>query len=103
MTAGESVHLPTDLPKIETDDEIQWRFRGEIIAEIKEGTGQTHDGAAAGRFRDRLQLNDQTGDLTIKNFTAEDEGRYKLKISSSKGNTNWAYSVTITGESLQSV
>ncbi len=103
MTEGESVRLSTDRPKIERDDEIQWRFRDEIIAEIKEGTGETHDGAADGRFRDRLQLNDQTGDLTIKNSTAEDAGRYKLKISSSKRNTNRTYSVIITGESLQSV
>ncbi len=104
MTEGESVRLSTDRPKIERDDEIQWRFGGEIIAEIKGGTGETHDGAD-GRFRDRLQLNDQTGDLTIKRCTAEDEytGYYNLKIRSSKGNKNKTYSVTIRGESLQSV
>ncbi len=102
VTAGESVHLSTDRPKIERDDEIQWKFGGEIIAEINGGTGETHDGAD-GRFRDRLQLNDQTGDLTIKNSTDEHTGYYKLKISSRKGNTNWTYSVIITGESLQSV
>ncbi len=102
MTEGESVHLSTDRPKIERDDEIQWRFGDEIIAEIKGGTGETHDGAA-GRFRDRLQLNDRTGDLTIKNFTAKDDGDYKLKIRSSKGNTDRIYSVFIKCESLQSV
>ncbi len=99
MTEGESVHLSTDRPKIERGDVIQWMCGDEIIAEVKEGTGKTHDG----RFRDRLQLNDQTGDLTIKNSTDEDAGCYKLKISSSKGNTNWTYSVIITCESLQSV
>ncbi len=102
MTEGESVHLSTDRPKIERDDEIQWRCGDEIIAEIKEGTGKTHDGAD-GRFRDRLQLNDRTGDLTIKNFTAEHAEDYKLKIRSSKGNTDRAYSVIIRCESLQSV
>ncbi len=102
MTEGESVRLSTDRPEIERDDEIQWMFGGEIIAEIKGGTGKTHDGAA-GRFRDRLQLNDQTGDLTIKSSTDEDEGDYKLKIRSRKGNTDRTYSVIITGESLQSV
>ncbi len=103
MTEGESVHLSTDRPKIERGDEIQWMCGDEIIAEIKGGTGKTHDDRAAGRFRDRLQLNDQTGDLTIKNCTAKHEGDYKLKISNSKGDTNKAYRVIIRGESLQSV
>ncbi len=98
VTEGESVHLSTDHPKIETDDVIQWMFGGEIIAEIKGGTGETHDGPDE-RFRDRLQLNNQTGDLTIKNSTDEDEGDYKLKISSRKVNTNRVYIVIITGES----
>ncbi len=102
MTEGKSVRLSTDRPKIERGDVIQWRFRDEIIAEIKGGTGETHDGADK-RFRDRLQLNDQTGDLTIKNSTDEDTGRYKLKIISRKGNKNKTYGVTIMGESLQSV
>ncbi len=102
VIAGESVHLSTDHPKIERDDVIQWMFGGEIIAEIKGGTGETHDGADE-RFRDRLQLNDQTGDLTIKNSTDKDVGDYKLKIRSSKGNRNKNYMVRITGESLQSV
>ncbi len=102
VTEGESVHLSTDRPKIKRDDEIQWMFGGEIIAEIKGGPGETHDGAD-GRFRDRLQLDDQTGDLTIKSSTAEHEGRYKLNIRSSEGNTNKTYGVIITGESLQSV
>ncbi len=102
VTEGESVHLSTDHPKIERDDVIEWMFRDEIIAEIKGGTGKTHDGPD-GRFRDRLQLDKRTGDLTIKSSTAEDTGRYKLKISNSKGNKNKNYMVTITCESLQSV
>ncbi len=102
MPEGESVHLSTDRPKIERDDVIQWRCGDEIIAEIKEGTGKTHDGAD-GRFRDRLQLNDQTGDLTIKNCTDKHEGDYNLKIISRKGDTNRTYSVIFTCESLQSV
>ncbi len=103
MTEGDSVHLFTDLPKIERDDVIQWRCGDEIIAEIKKGTGKTHDDGVDERFRDRLQLNDQTGDLTIKNCTDKHEGDYNLNIRNSKGNTNWTYSVIITCESLQSV
>ncbi len=102
VTEGESVHLSTGRHNIERDDVIQWRCGDEIIAEIKEGTGKTHDGAVE-RFRDKLELDKITGDLTIKNSTAKHEGYYNLKIISSKGNTNRAYSVTIRGESLQSV
>ncbi len=74
----------------------------EIIAEIKRGTGETHDGADE-RFRDKLQLDKRTGDLTIKNSTAEDTGCYNLNIRSRKGNTDRTYSLGVIGESLQSV
>ncbi|XP_042611967.1 uncharacterized protein LOC109067640 isoform X1 [Cyprinus carpio] len=96
VTAGDSVHLNTDLTEIHTDDEIQWRFGDEnsLIAEIKGGTGVTHDGPDE-RFRDRLELDETTGDLTIKNSTDEHTGRYKLKICSSEGNTNRTYIVII--------
>ncbi len=104
MTEGESVHLSTDHPKIKRGDEMQWMFGdgNSLIAEIKEGTGETYDGPDE-RFRDRLQLDKRTGDLTAKNCTAEHTGRYKLKISNSKGNRNRIYNVIITGELLQSV
>ncbi|KTF80995.1 hypothetical protein cypCar_00049750, partial [Cyprinus carpio] len=104
VTPGESVRLYADLNEIQTDDEIQWRFGDEnsLIAEIKGGTGETHGGPDE-RFRDRLELDEKTGDLTIKNSRTEHTGLYKLKIRSSKRNTNRIYSVFITGESLQSV
>uniref|UniRef100_A0A8C1UGH5 Immunoglobulin domain-containing protein n=1 Tax=Cyprinus carpio TaxID=7962 RepID=A0A8C1UGH5_CYPCA len=96
VTEGESVRLHTALTKIQTDDEIQWRFgnKNSLIAEIKGGTGVTHDGPDE-RFRDRLELDEKTGDLIIKNSTYKHTGRYKLKISSSEGKTNSKYTVTI--------
>ncbi len=103
MTVGESVHLSTDLPEIQRDDEIQWRFGDDsLIAEIKGGNGETYD-VPDERFRDRLKLDTHTGDLTILNSSTEHAGRYNLKICSRKGNTNRIYIVTIRGESLQSV
>uniref|UniRef100_A0A8C1LS15 Immunoglobulin domain-containing protein n=1 Tax=Cyprinus carpio TaxID=7962 RepID=A0A8C1LS15_CYPCA len=102
VTPGDSVHLYTGLNEIQRDDEIQWRFGDEnsLIAEIKGGTGETHDGPDE-RFRDRLELNKKTGDLTIKNSTDEHAGLYKVKIRSSEENTNSTYTVKIRGESLQ--
>ncbi|XP_052447182.1 uncharacterized protein LOC127988462 isoform X2 [Carassius gibelio] len=96
VTEGESVHLKTDLTEIQRDEEIEWRFvdKNSLIAEIKGGTGETHD-VPDKRFRDRLELNEKTGDLIIKNSRDEHDGYYKLKIRSSKGNTNWTYNVKI--------
>ncbi|XP_058617513.1 uncharacterized protein LOC131530976 [Onychostoma macrolepis] len=109
VTAGESVTLKTGLTGEHTADEIQWRFGDEnsLIAEIKGGTGKTHVGPDE-RLRDRLMLNNTTGDLTIKNSTAEHAGCYKLKIRSSEGDTSRTYIVNIrvryktvtTGESV---
>uniref|UniRef100_A0A8C1QU52 Immunoglobulin domain-containing protein n=1 Tax=Cyprinus carpio TaxID=7962 RepID=A0A8C1QU52_CYPCA len=96
VAAGESVHLYTGLNEIQRDDEIQWRFgdKNSLIAEIKGGTGETHD-VTDERFRDSLELNKKTGDLIIKNSRTKHTGRYKLKISSSEGNTYSTYSVFI--------
>uniref|UniRef100_A0A8C1T4I4 Immunoglobulin domain-containing protein n=1 Tax=Cyprinus carpio TaxID=7962 RepID=A0A8C1T4I4_CYPCA len=101
VAAGESVRLNTALTEIQRGDEIQWRFGKEnsLIAEIKEGTGVTHD-VPDERFRDRLELDEKTGDLTIKNSTTKHAGYYKLKISSRKGNTTWKYSVNIRGAAV---
>uniref|UniRef100_A0A8C1Y966 Immunoglobulin domain-containing protein n=1 Tax=Cyprinus carpio TaxID=7962 RepID=A0A8C1Y966_CYPCA len=88
MTVGEPVHLSTDHPKIERDDEIEWRFGSEnfLIAEIRGGSVKTYDGPD-GRFRGRLELNDQTGDLIILDSAAKHTGCYNLKIRNSKGDT----------------
>uniref|UniRef100_A0A8C1X6K7 Ig-like domain-containing protein n=1 Tax=Cyprinus carpio TaxID=7962 RepID=A0A8C1X6K7_CYPCA len=99
VAVGDPVRLHTDLTEIQTEDEIQWRFGDEnsLIAEIKGGTGETHV-VPDERFRDRLELDEKTGDLTIKNSTYEHTGRYTLKISSSEGNTYRTYIVNIRGE-----
>ncbi|XP_058616944.1 uncharacterized protein LOC131530600 isoform X2 [Onychostoma macrolepis] len=96
VTAGDSVTLLTGLTGKHTADEIQWRFGDEnsLIAEIKGETVETHD-VPDERFRDKLKLNNTTGDLTISNSTAEYAGCYKVKIHSSEGDTSRTYSVNI--------
>ncbi|XP_058616946.1 uncharacterized protein LOC131530601 isoform X2 [Onychostoma macrolepis] len=96
VTAGDSVHLYTGLTGKHTADKIQWRFGDEetLIAEIKGGTVETYD-VPDERFRDRLELNETTGDLIIKNSTAEHAGYYKLKIRSSEGDTSRTFIVFI--------
>ncbi|XP_029605893.1 hepatocyte cell adhesion molecule-like [Salmo trutta] len=80
---GQSVTLHTGLTGLHVDDKIFWFFgpdipntsivesqviRGEIITEFK------------GRFPDRLQLDRETGSLTIRNLTLNNSGVYQLDI-----------------------
>nr|XP_055072591.1 SLAM family member 5-like [Misgurnus anguillicaudatus] len=78
---GDSLTLHTHLTEIQTDDQIQWWFKTRI-ATINRAADETsiNDDVLDGRFRDRLQLNNQTGDLTITNITAQHSGLYELTI-----------------------
>ncbi|KAL0146675.1 hypothetical protein M9458_058015, partial [Cirrhinus mrigala] len=79
-----SVTLNPDT-EIQRDDQILWMFGDldTVIAQTKGGTGETHDGAD-GRFRGRLKLDEETGSLTITDFTTKHNGFYKLLIISSR-------------------
>ncbi|XP_057184006.1 uncharacterized protein LOC130550530 isoform X1 [Triplophysa rosa] len=79
---NDSVTLNTGVTELQSDDVIQWRFGQTLIAEINRKNKFTTDD---GRFRDRLKLNDQTGDLTIRDLITEHTGLYKLKIINSRG------------------
>ncbi|XP_077081633.1 uncharacterized protein LOC143735403 isoform X1 [Siphateles boraxobius] len=94
---GESVTLRTDA-EIQNDDQIQWMFgpQKNLIAEIRGETREnsTYHGAA-GRFRDRLSLDEKTGSLIITNITAEHIGVYELQTSSSRGTSYQRFIVTV--------
>ncbi|KAL0151724.1 hypothetical protein M9458_052950, partial [Cirrhinus mrigala] len=80
-----SVTLNSDT-EIQRDDLILWMFGHEdtVIAQIKGWTVETYDGAD-GRFRGRLELDEETGSLTITDIETEHTGLYKLLIISSRG------------------
>ncbi|XP_067253038.1 uncharacterized protein [Chanodichthys erythropterus] len=65
------------------DHIIQWQYEDEdsLIADNKGGASETDD-VADERFSDRLMLNENTGDLTIRDIRTIHSGLYKLKISS---------------------
>uniref|UniRef100_A0A8C1RMU1 Ig-like domain-containing protein n=1 Tax=Cyprinus carpio TaxID=7962 RepID=A0A8C1RMU1_CYPCA len=83
---GDSVSLNTDVTEIHEDDDILWNFGAKKIAEINRATGIfiTYEDVLDGRFRDRLQLDKQTGSLTITNITTEHAGFYELEIRGAK-------------------
>ncbi|XP_073717903.1 uncharacterized protein [Misgurnus anguillicaudatus] len=103
---GDWVTLKTNT-EIQSYDLIQWMFASDDdsrIAEIYKSNNMfaIYDGAD-GRFRDRLILNNQTGDLTIINIGTEDAGLYELKMSSSRRSIQRRFSVYVSVLSSYSI
>ncbi|XP_056615439.1 uncharacterized protein LOC130430370 [Triplophysa dalaica] len=97
---GDSVTLHTDLTDIQRDEQIDWWFKGDRIAQINKATSNisVYDDDADGRFRDRLQVDDQTGSLTITNMRSENSGLYKVDIISiTRHTTHQSFRVTVRG------
>uniref|UniRef100_A0A8C1T3Z4 Immunoglobulin domain-containing protein n=1 Tax=Cyprinus carpio TaxID=7962 RepID=A0A8C1T3Z4_CYPCA len=94
---GESVTLHPGKIKNPNDCKM-WYFKDIFIFHI---TGDQSkictDVQCKERFRDRLQLDHQTGSLNITNTRNTDSGDYKLLIISSRFSIFRSFSVTITG------
>ncbi|XP_073717498.1 uncharacterized protein [Misgurnus anguillicaudatus] len=85
---GDSLTLHTDFTDTQADDvTIVWTFgpQKSTIAQInREPKGNKisiNDDVLDGRFKDRLQVNDQTGDLTITDITTQHTGVYEVEIT----------------------
>ncbi|XP_016111436.1 uncharacterized protein [Sinocyclocheilus grahami] len=95
---GDPVILQTDVPQLTGDELIVWRFgdEGKLIAkaDIEAKSSSLYD--TDERFRDRLQLNDQTVSLTITNTRTTDSGLYTAKISSNKQTLYKRFIVTVS-------
>ncbi|XP_058618025.1 uncharacterized protein LOC131531341 isoform X2 [Onychostoma macrolepis] len=77
---GDCVTLHTGV-KTNQQDRLRWYFNDIRIAQITGDLSKTcKDVQCDGKFRDRLQLDNQTGSLTITNIMTSDAGHYKLKI-----------------------
>ncbi len=77
---GESVTLNPDLTQIQKISKIVWMFgdKGPVIAEIiKNEMWLTETNEI---FKDRLQLDHQTGSLTINNMKTKHSGLYEVHI-----------------------
>ncbi len=86
MKEGDSV---TGVPEILKDEEIEWRFNDTRIARVIENN-VTYDDV---RFTDRLQLDNQTGDLKITDIRSTDSGLYKYVIFSPRMTSEKTFSV----------
>ncbi|XP_056098485.1 uncharacterized protein LOC130077302 isoform X2 [Rhinichthys klamathensis goyatoka] len=89
---GESVTLNTDV-QVQKDDQM-WMF-GPQETRIAEIYNQMIKYFNSERFRDRLQMDNQTGSLTIRNIRSEHTGLYKLTVIRSKGTSYKRFNVTV--------
>ncbi|ROI90706.1 hypothetical protein DPX16_1228 [Anabarilius grahami] len=83
FTEGETVHLTTGVTEIQKDDLILWKFepKNAVIAKVD---GKTHNTSIDDEgFRDRLEVDSRTGNLTITNIKSIDSGVYEVEIKSS--------------------
>nr|XP_055073733.1 receptor-type tyrosine-protein phosphatase S-like isoform X2 [Misgurnus anguillicaudatus] len=102
---GDSVtlHTYTDILRYNL---IEWWFGDQqyLIARINReaNSPRIYDDVLDGRFKDRLKLNTETGDLTIKNFKAQHIGHYKLEMFSEKITTK-TFSISVFGDEVKSV
>ncbi|XP_056615517.1 uncharacterized protein LOC130430426 [Triplophysa dalaica] len=102
---GESVTLHINPDEIQNSSDLLWMFNDEetFLAKIDRETNQTSiPGNNDERFRNRLQMDDQTGSLTITDVRTTDSGLYKLQISSSSGISYKRFYVTVTEPSQTS-
>ncbi|XP_036372541.1 hepatocyte cell adhesion molecule-like [Megalops cyprinoides] len=82
--AGKTVTLHSNITEVQSD--IMWSFpfgtsSSKVIAQLFNKENVKYYGQ---RFKDRLQLDTQTGSLTIKNLNTYDSGGYQLQIASNE-------------------
>ncbi|XP_073793331.1 uncharacterized protein wu:fi37e09 isoform X2 [Danio rerio] len=98
VTKGKPVILQTDITKLQGDELIVWRFgdEGKLLAKEDKETKSPPYYNTDERFRDRLQLNDQTGSLIISHTKDTDAGLYTVKINSNEHMTYKIITVAVT-------
>ncbi|XP_073717536.1 uncharacterized protein [Misgurnus anguillicaudatus] len=94
---GDFVPLHTDITEIQRDQQILWTIlcgSSEIsIAGMRNLSIDMYNSVE--RFGDRLNLNSQTGSLTITNITITHTGLYKLQIINGRRTLYKRFNVTV--------
>ncbi|XP_036420129.1 SLAM family member 5-like isoform X1 [Colossoma macropomum] len=101
-----TVTIHTGLTGVQSDAQILWIY-GPENADIKIVNSQIIRGEIitdydSERFRDRLQLNRNSGSLTITNISRDDSGIYKLQIITGRVLV-WSFSVNVYAPVLKPV
>uniref|UniRef100_A0A673MIB7 Ig-like domain-containing protein n=1 Tax=Sinocyclocheilus rhinocerous TaxID=307959 RepID=A0A673MIB7_9TELE len=102
---GDSVTLHTDLTDLQEYELILWTFGpgSTRIAQINNVVNKIslYNDVLDGKFRDRLQLDDRSGSLTITNSRTEDSGLYELQIIGGKDVPPKKFSIFVSAVTLQ--
>ncbi|XP_056615492.1 uncharacterized protein LOC130430408 [Triplophysa dalaica] len=98
VVEGHSVILNTDFINMQTEDVIVWRFGPEktriVTINLEANSFLEFADVLDGMFRDRLQVDSQTGSLNITDITTQHSGLYQMIISG-KQKTSYTFSVTV--------
>uniref|UniRef100_A0A8C9W3Z1 Ig-like domain-containing protein n=1 Tax=Scleropages formosus TaxID=113540 RepID=A0A8C9W3Z1_SCLFO len=97
----DTVTLHTGVTDVQKDSVILWYFRSgvdDLIAQFIKGETETDFDE---RFRDRLELDTQTGSLTIRNLNTSDSGVYRVhRVKGKPVNSKLALIKTSTSISI---
>ncbi|KAK9967279.1 hypothetical protein ABG768_001686 [Culter alburnus] len=99
VVEGDSVTLHTGISELLNDDTILWMFgpKDSLISQIRRKDDLTSFFVTDDkRFRGRLQVNQETGSLTIRNTRIKHSGQYKVTISREKISSK-IFNVTVFG------
>ncbi|XP_048037791.1 uncharacterized protein LOC125263000 [Megalobrama amblycephala] len=77
---GDSVSLNTDVTEVQRDDHILWMFGPQEVRIAEIHRQNIYIDATGMIFEKILQMDSQTGSLTIRNIRSEHTGLYKLLI-----------------------
>ncbi|XP_067245563.1 uncharacterized protein [Chanodichthys erythropterus] len=91
----ESVILHTEITDIPEADVIKWTFGPQDTALVKTDRQNNTIRYNNETFKDRLHLNTQSGDLTVRNISTEVTGQYKVKIIKRTHTLLKIFSVTV--------
>ncbi|XP_056614114.1 uncharacterized protein LOC130429522 [Triplophysa dalaica] len=97
---GQNVTLHTDT-QLQTDDVILWNYRPKnTVVAIINWKAKSIKLSDDERFRDRLEVNNQTGDLTISDVKTTESGLYTLMINRNNEISNKIFNLTVNGNFL---
>ncbi|XP_052445203.1 uncharacterized protein LOC127986967 [Carassius gibelio] len=92
---GDSVSLNTDVTEVQSEQKIMWTF-GPQRTQIARIYKQNIDTDATNTIlENRLQMDNQTGSLTVRNIRSEHSGLYELQIYIYRGISVKRFSVSV--------
>ncbi|XP_056304372.1 uncharacterized protein LOC130216498 isoform X3 [Danio aesculapii] len=92
---GQTVTLNTNFTDMKRIIRMRWFKNKSFLIAISNGSEITRD-----KFKDGLELNNQTGSLTIMDIKTTDTGVYKAEINHHYGTSEWLFNVTVNGSGL---